>query len=54
MRTTGKQGLTLIELLIVIALIGIIAAVLIPNLMNARPQAQLRALQHYSSTIYTA
>ena len=48
------KGFTLIELLIVIAIIGIVAAIAIPNLLTALQKSKLKATMGDMKSIGTA
>ncbi len=50
----GERGFTLIELMIVVAIIAILAGILVPNFVNARSQAQTAACESNLRQIATA
>ena len=54
LRNSNEKGFTLIELMIVIAIIGVLAAIAIPNFISYRDKAYCTAAEKDAGTIAAA
>jgi prepilin-type N-terminal cleavage/methylation domain-containing protein len=46
MKRSNKSGFTLVEIMIVVAIIGLLAAIAIPSFLNARTRSQVSSCQN--------
>ena len=54
MKTTNKKGFTLIELVVVIAIIGVLAAILVPSMLGYVKKSRLKSANSNAKTAYNA
>lgn len=54
MRQLAQRGFTLVELLVVVAILAILAAVLTPQFLKTRDAANQSAADAYARNVYTA
>lgn len=54
MKNSNKKGFTLVELVVVIAIIGVLAAILVPSMMGYVKKARLKTANGNAKTAYNA
>ena len=53
MKKSNRKGFTLVELVVVIAIIGILAAILVPTMMNYVKKAKLKSANSNAKLVFT-
>ena len=53
MKKSNRKGFTLVELVVVIAIIGILAAILVPTMMNYVKQSKLKTANSNAKLVFT-